>query len=459
MEAETAVVLVPLAAQGHLNQLLHLSRLVSAYKIPVHFVSTVAHIRQAKERVHGWDASAAANIYFHEFSMPPFENVQANPNSLNKFPSHLLPLFKAMTNLREPFYELLKTLSTTSRRVVVIYDSMMACAVQDTTSLANSEAYCFQSISAFSVYTLYWEYMGKPDVPPEAEIIKLTPSMEGCFVPEFFEATDLLLAIPKFNSGDIYNTSRVIEGAFLDLLAKEKTTGNDMCWAIGPFHPVLSSQNTDTNSSNKCIQWLDKQSPGSVIFVSFGSTVSLSDEQITKLADGLERSEQKFIWVLRDADKGNIFEGEVRRISLPEGFEERVAGRGLIVRDWAPQLEILGHTSTGGFMSHCGWNSCIESISMGVPIAAWPMHSDQPRNAFLITTVLKIGLQVRDWEHREQVVSSDIVEQAVRRLMESTEGYELRQRATDMGYAVKQSLTEKGVTRNEMDSFIQHITR
>ncbi|KAH7842602.1 hypothetical protein Vadar_007180 [Vaccinium darrowii] len=106
---------------------------------------------------------------------------------------------------------------------------------------------------------------------------------------------------------------------------------------------------------------------------------------------GLEQSEKKFIWVLRDADKGDIFAGEVKKEKLPDGFEERVKEVGIVVRDWAPQVEILGHPSIGGFMSQCGWNSCLESITMGVPIAAWPMHSDQPKNAFLVTNILKVA--------------------------------------------------------------------
>ena len=105
--------------------------------------------------------------------------------------------------------------------------------------------------------------------------------------------------------------------------------------------------------------------------------------------------------MLRDADKGDIFDGsEAKWNEFSNEFEERVEGMGLVVRDWAPQLEILSHTSTGGFMSHCGWNSCLESITMGVPIAAWPMHSDQARNSVLITKVLRIGLVVKDWAQR-----------------------------------------------------------
>ncbi|TXG70313.1 hypothetical protein EZV62_005248 [Acer yangbiense] len=100
-------------------------------------------------------------------------------------------------------------------------------------------------------------------------------------------------------------------------------------------------------------------------------------------------------------DKADIFTKECRRSAKRlEGFEKRTKGRGMIVRDWTPQLEILGHPSTGGFMSQYGWNSCLESPSMGVPIVAWPMHSDQPKNAVLISEVLRVGVLVKKWTHR-----------------------------------------------------------
>ncbi|CAA0812769.1 UDP-glycosyltransferase 73B4 [Striga hermonthica] len=182
-------------------------------------------------------------------------------------------------------------------------------------------------------------------------------------------------------------------------------------------------------------------------------------EQIFEIARGLERSECKFLWVLRDADKGDVFAGEVRRAPLPQGFEEKVKGRGLIVRDWAPQLEILGHPSVGGFISHCGWNSCMESMSLGVPIIAWPMHSDQPRNAVLTTNVLKIGIQITDWERLHEIVKSGAIEKAVKMLMASEEGDEIRKRAERLGIAVRESLKEGGATAKEMDSFIEDMKK
>ncbi|KAK6124653.1 hypothetical protein DH2020_041602 [Rehmannia glutinosa] len=342
-----AVVMVALPAQGHLNQLLHLSRRISAYNIPIHFAGTTTHNRQAKIRVHGFDPSAVTNIHFHDFPTPNFENPLPNPNAAIKFPTQILPsLHASTTNLRQPVYDLVHKLSATAGKLVVIYDSMMAYAVQDIYSVPNTESYCFQSISAFSLYSFHWEITGKLQVlPTEAEILKEVPSMEGCFPPEFSEISKLQMDARKSNSGDLFNTSRVIEGFYIDLLSKEKCTGVEKNWAIGPLNPVFIPEKNDSNS--KCLEWLAKQGLNSVIFVAFGTTSSLSNEQIAELAIGLEKSEQKFIWVLRDADKGNVFEGDVRRAPLPEGFESRVEKRGLIVRGWAPQLAILEHASQG----------------------------------------------------------------------------------------------------------------
>ncbi|KAL3632492.1 hypothetical protein CASFOL_025476 [Castilleja foliolosa] len=401
----------------------------------------------------------------------------------------ILPSFLATANLRRPVFELGEKLSSTCLKLVIIYDSVMTHVVQDIYSVPNAESYCFQRISAFSLYSFIWEASGKPALSHQAQIFKDVPSIEGCFPDEFNAVSEMLASARKFNTGDIFNTSRLIEGFYVDLIGKEKKTGIDECWALGPFNPVLEKFEKK-QSDDKILKWLDKQGiDNSVIFVSFGTTSCLSDEQIFEIAFGLEKSEQRFVWVLREADKGDVFEGDVRRAPLPDGFELRVKERGLIVRDWAPQLEILGHPSIGlpswvvpdppktisfkrakvylvnttlrrcGFISHCGWNSCMESISMGVPIIAWPMHSDQPKNAFLMTEVLKIGIQIKDWARHNEIISSDEVKKSVRRLMALEEGDEVRKKATKIGGAVRESLMEGGVTSKEMDSFIARISR
>ncbi|KAG1354832.1 putative Zeatin O-glucosyltransferase [Cocos nucifera] len=208
------------------------------------------------------------------------------------------------------------------------------------------------------------------------------------------------------------------------------------------------------------------------MYVSFGTTSVLSDEQLVELARGLEASRQRFIWVLRDADRADIYTelGEEGKQKAKKGQEERLVGRldrdcrvervGRVVRGWAPQLEILAHPSTGGFMSHCGWNSCMESMSMGVPLLTWPMHSDQPRNALLVTRVLRVGITARDWARRNEVVTAAAIRDSIVRLMVSEEGMkEVRARAKAVGGVVRQAMTESGTSRADFDAFITHITK
>ncbi|KAK6778944.1 hypothetical protein RDI58_025662 [Solanum bulbocastanum] len=454
------VVIVPFLAQGHLNQLLQLSCLIASYNnIKVHYVSTKTHNLQAKVRViNSFDSFS--KIHFHEFPTPTFISPNPNPNSRIKFPSHLQSSFESSSYLRNPVKRLIQMLSSKYERVVIINDSMMGSVVQDYVSVPNAEAYTFHSVSAFTLLLFIWEERKKKSFLIDSEMLVDLPSLEGCFSPEFEKLMKREYECMKFNSGKIYNTCRVMESPFLDLLSKEVTNNNEKQWALGPFNPVTFPKNKPNTKSHTCLLWLDKQEPNSVILVSFGTTTSFSDEQIKEIAIGLEQSEQKFIWVLRDADKGNIFtKDSSRKIELPQGFEERVKEKGILVRDWAPQLEILSHCSTGGFLSHCGWNSCMESVSMGVPIAAWPMHSDQPRNTVLITKILKIGIVVREWANRNELVTSNVVKKCVEKLMASKGGDEMRNKAKNLSVEIRKSVAEGGIKRLELDSFISHITR
>nr|XP_043610839.1 zeatin O-glucosyltransferase-like [Erigeron canadensis] len=460
------VVLVPLPLHGHLNQLLHLSRLISTHDdIPVHVISTTTHGRQAKLRLQGWNPNNISNIFFHDYPIPPFVAPLPNPNSTNKFPSHLQPLCESATHLRHPVATLLRKLSTTTRRLVIIHDSLMGSVVQDFVSLPNAETYTFHSVSAFSIALYTSEKVGEQIrklVDDPQSLTKDLISFNGCFTSEFKRFINAQHEYAKLSSGRIYNTCRIMEQPILDLLEPVAKNENKLLWALGPFNPVdIKRSKVSRKDGGGPVEWLDQQTSNTVIFVSFGTTTTFSQEQIIEIANGLERSHQRFIWVVRNADKGDIKNtiDNNFRVELPQGFEERVKDRGLVVREWAPQLDILAHPSIGGFMSHCGWNSCIESISMGVPIVAWPMHSDQPNNAVLVTKVLKVALLVDEWCRNQQLVSAITIQNAVKRLMGSKEGEEIRKRAAAIGRRVRKSVRDHGITRMELESFIGHITR
>ncbi|KAJ8562896.1 hypothetical protein K7X08_031348 [Anisodus acutangulus] len=454
---EVAIVMVPFPAQGHLNQLLQLACLISSsYDLPVYYVGSATHNRQARVRANALNPSDIAKIHFHDIPTHEFPSPPPDINALSKFPSHLQPSWDASKLLRESIASFLRDISSKSRRLVVVHDSLMSYNVQDVSSLPSAESYIFNCISAFTFYCFICLFYGM-SIQLGEELLKKLPSPEGIMPDEVRDFTTSHSPYIDIRSGDIHNTSKVIEGKFLDLLAHAEINQNKKNWAIGPILPT--KLNHISNRNNICLEWLNKQPPSSVLYISFGTTTSFSDREIKELAMGLEQSKQKFIWVLRDADRGDIFTGKSRKVELPEEFEERVKGVGLVVRDWAPQPEILAHSSTGGFMSHCGWNSCIEAITMGVPIAAWPMHSDQPYNSFLVTEIFQTGLIVREWEKREELVSASTIENAVRKLMASEEGISIRKRAEELGEAVRHSTEKGGASRIELDSFIAHITR
>ncbi|XP_015055953.1 zeatin O-xylosyltransferase-like isoform X1 [Solanum pennellii] len=453
--SQIAIVIVPYLEQGHLNPLLNLSRIISSYNLPVFFLGTSTSNRQAKFRLSGWNILDFPTIRFHDLVPGSCSSVSASVmEKLGSF-------FTSILLLREPIREFLQEVSSTYRRTVVINDTGMSWVVQDAVSMPNTECYCFHTISAFTALSFACEATKKPLPSPVAEIIAELPPKENTFDSETIEYIMMQQESRDFYSVGLHNSCKEIEGVFIELLEEQRENKQ---WAIGPVYPVEISKRKSSELTHECFSWLDKQDLNSVIYVSFGSTTTLSKEQINELAFGLEQSEQKFIWVLRGADKkgGDNIENVERgsNYDLPDGFEERIKekGVGFIEKNWAPQLEILAHGSIGGFMSHCGWNSCIESISMGVPMAAWPIHSDQPRNTVLITKVLKIGIIVRDWENRYELVSAAKVKNAVRFLMDSAEGEELRRRVTELSSSVKKSVMN-GASRKEMDSFVAHITR
>nr|GMD73854.1 probable acyl-activating enzyme 6 [Ipomoea batatas] len=463
--------------QGHMNLMVHLSRLIASYDLPVYFVGLSVDIAAVKRRIEGWTPSDYPKLRFHDFPEPPGYLSNTNPTAEGQsYVDFQASAMNAAAYLRRPVGDLLEELSAKCERLVVVNDALMINAVKDVAASAeNMETYNFYVGSAFHDASLVWEvlrkalhfpsflwkFVGKFILPAGAVIPDRLPIPSTCFPPEFFKfIVDQRQNHHAFCKGNIYDSCRAIEGPYLDLLAMVyKLARKGPVWGIGPFNPVVTKQNTksdeDSSSRHPCLKWLDKQPPKSVIFVSFGTQTILSDPQLYELAEGLEQSGQRFIWVVKDLTKGY----KNTQIKAPAGFEQRIEGRGLILQDWVPQLEILDHVSTGGFLTHCGWNSGMESMCRGVPLATWPIQYDQPRNAILITEVLKTGIAIKDWERRDEIITSTTISNAIRRLMASQEGEDMRTKAAQVGKAVKESVMEGGISRLEMDDFIAQITR
>ncbi|XP_051137756.1 UDP-glycosyltransferase 72B1-like [Andrographis paniculata] len=225
-------------------------------------------------------------------------------------------------------------------------------------------------------------------------------------------------------------------------------------YPVGPL--VRAGSGNGGDDDRECLEWLDKQDDGSVVYVAFGSGGTLSTVQLKELARGLEMSGRRFILVagkpndrLRHAQ---YFTGGGERDApepveyFPAGFIARTAGNGFVLRRWAPQIEILRHPAVGGFLTHCGWNSTLESIVHGVPLIAWPLFGEQEMNADLLCRELKVALRfrVREDEDDDGAVDGEEIARVVRELMEGEEGAEVRRRTKDLREAARGALGEDG---------------
>lgn len=315
-----------------------------------------------------------------------------------------------------------------------------------TSPLPNSESYVFHSVSAFT--TLFFHLQSRQHPLDDSEL-----TFQDCFSDEFMEFLRAQYKMMGIDHGRILNTCRAIEGTFVEHLQLEPSWKDQKVFALGPLNPI----SVDERRQHKCLDWLDKQPEKSVVYVAFGTTSTLSNDQIIELGKGLEWTGQRFIWVIRDADRGDIYATAAASNGLEEeddGVNMIAEEMGMMVSGWVPQLEILAHGTTAVFLSHCGWNSCMESLSMGVPMLAWPIHSDQPRNALLVTEVLGAGIIVRDWKRRNEVLAAAEIRDAILRVMLG-EKKEVSRRATEVGEVIR----ECGRSQEEFDSFIAHISR
>ncbi|KAF3335606.1 UDP-glycosyltransferase 92A1-like protein [Carex littledalei] len=255
----------------------------------------------------------------------------------------------------------------------------------------------------------------------------------------------------------VVNTVEEFEPLGLGMLRK---TLKFPIWPIGPpLAPAHQPSSSKSEDETAIMTFLDSQPPASVLYISFGSQNTIPHEQMMHLAQGLEGSGCSFIWVIRPPI-GSDPRGGFRDDWLPHGFKDRIKQKhiGLLVHGWAPQLKILGHRSTGAFLSHCGWNSILESMSHGVPIIAWPVSADQSFNSMMLIE-LGLGVELVRGPMESSGPTKEKVEEVVDVMMEPNEkGMEIRRRAKEYRDVMNKAWDEEGGSSMEsLQQFVQSI--
>ncbi|OVA02987.1 UDP-glucuronosyl/UDP-glucosyltransferase [Macleaya cordata] len=230
--------------------------------------------------------------------------------------------------------------------------------------------------------------------------------------------------------------------------------------------PLIASTDGDGRSGagggaadeeSECLDWLDSQPSRSVVFLCFGSLGLFSASQLKEMAVGLEKSGERFLWVVRnpptkDQTKRFLAPPEPDLdVLLPDGFLDRTRDRGLVVKSWAPQVAVLSHKSVGGFVTHCGWNSVLEAVCAGVPMVAWPLYAEQRLNKAVLVEDMKLALPMDESE--DGFVSVAVVEKRVSELLDDSDeaGRAIRERVMVMSEAAKVAMSEGGSSRRALD--------
>ncbi|KAM3372494.1 hypothetical protein ACQJBY_019398 [Aegilops geniculata] len=429
------VVLFPFMAQGHFAPFRCLAALVRRCR-PDARVTVVTTVDAAESiRAHLDHDAIAVHVL-------PFSPADASVGASQR----IIDLFIASESLRPAFHQFISGLrrSDPCADVHVVADMFLAW----TTGVARGDPGVTHSVLlttggyGSALYFSLWN-----SVP-------LVPNEDGFFrVPSFpdirvhrSQLTDHLAAadgrdawstficrqIAAFSRADavLINTAQMLEPKGLSML--RHWLNNVPIFPVGPLLRAASSSSPEKMTSSPILASLDKQPPGSVLYVSFGSLYTISASQVTELATGLEKSGHKFVWVAQPAPDMNGSESPSS--GLPEGFVERMeaAGRGLVVQCWAPQVEILAHPATGAFLTHCGWNSAQESLAAGVPMVGWPLSAEQFYNAKLLAEEMGVCVELACGASAD--VTRDEVAEAVERVLGETSGVRaaMRRKAVEM---------------------------
>ncbi|KAM7463823.1 hypothetical protein LguiA_031944 [Lonicera macranthoides] len=421
--ASMSIFMLPWLAHGHINPFLELAKQLTQRNFLIYFCSTPINLTPIKNQISDFNISNnnANNIQLVELHLPSLPDLPPHFHTTNGLPKHLGPTLGKALDMAEPDLTLIIRNLNPS---LVIFDVTMQWVGQLASSLNIPSSQLITSCAATYSFFSHIIANGGTDGFPFKDI----------YLRDFEMAALMQLAqtgspgggsgredgthkYPKnFESNIILvKTFREIEGEIIDylsLLSKKKVM------SVGP----LIRDFVHEEKREDIIEWLNGKKPGSTVLVSFGSECYLSKDEIKEIARGLELSGVNFLWVVRFSTGEKLKMVDV----LPDGFLEKVKERGLIVEGWAPQVRILSHASVGGFLSHCGWNSILESLKFGVPIIGLPMNNfDQPLGGRVLVAA-RVSVEVmRDkngkiageevWKAIKQVMGTEKIGEDVRK--------------------------------------------
>ncbi|ESR49904.1 hypothetical protein CICLE_v10033373mg [Citrus x clementina] len=422
-----SVLMFPWLAHGHAFPFLELAKkLAKRSNFHICFCSTPSILNSIKQ-----SDKFSLSIQLIELHLPSSPELPPQYHTTKGLPPHLMPtLKKAFDMASSSFFNILKNLSPD----ILIYDLIQPWAPALASSLNIPAVYFLVSsaaTSAFMVHAIKKNSSGDAYNDDE-EFSFSSIFMHYYYMKSYFSnmvespsTKRLLQCFERSCNIVLIKSFRELEGKYIDYLSdliKKKVV------PVGPLVQDPIEQSDHEKGVTEIIQWLDKKERSSTVFVSFGSEYFLSKEEMEDIALGLELSGVS-LGVKVKVDE-----------ELPESFLERTKERAMVIEGWAPQMKILGHPSIGGFVSHSGWSSVMESMKLGVPIIAMPMHVDQPLNARLVEDV-GIGLEVR--RNKCGRIQREEMARVIKEVVMEREGEKWERKTREMGEKIKEKGEEE----------------
>ncbi|XP_010459992.1 PREDICTED: UDP-glycosyltransferase 85A5 [Camelina sativa] len=434
------VVCVPFPAQGHINPMLKVAKLLYARGFHVTFVNTVYnHNRLIRSR--GPNALDGLPSFRFE-SIPDGLPEEPNKDVMQDVP----PLCEStMKNCLAPFKELLRRINTgddVPPVSCIVSDGVMSFTLDAAEELGVPEViFWTTSACGFLAYLHFYRLIEKGLSPLKDESyldtkIDWIPSMRNLRlkdIPSFIRATnseDIMLNFFVHETDRAKRASAIILNTFdsleHDVIESFKSIIPPV-YTIGPLHLQVKREidekseigQVGTNlwkQEMECLNWLDTRSPNSVVYVNFGSITVMSKKHLVEFAWGLAATKKDFLWVIRP----DLVAGDVAMV--PPEFLIETADRRMIA-NWCPQEKVLSPPAIGGFLTHSGWNSTLESLSGGVPMVCWPFFAEQQTNCKYCCHEWEVGMEIGGDVRREEV------EALVTELMDGEKGKKMREKA------------------------------
>lgn len=459
--------IVTFPAQGHLNPSLQFAKRLITLGVKVTFATSISAYRKMNKssKIPGCFNFAVFSDGFDDGYKPQVDDTT---------------LF--MTQLRNRGTQSLKdTILSSSQNgtpvTCLVYTLLLPWAAEVARDLNVPSALLWiQPATVFRVYYYYFNGYDKligDDCNEPSWSIEFPglPILKSRDLPSFCLPSNVYnFALPLFKEQlevlDSEDKPNILVNSFdaLEEEALKEIDGKLNLIAVGPLIPSAFLDGKDPSdksfggdlfeTSKDYVEWMNTKPTRSIIYISFGSIIMLSKKQKEAMAQGLLASGRPFLWVLRDKDgalKGEKVEDD-EELNCMEELEQL----GLII-PWCSQLEVLSHPSLGCFVTHCGWNSTLESIVSGVPVVAFPHWTDQSTNAKLLEDVWGTGVRVT--ANEDGVVEGDEIRRCIELVMGGYErGAAMRNNANKWKDLARQAMQETGSSVMNLKAFVEEIS-